>query len=264
MKTEVLISCMHEKDFSIIERSNLQNKNALVVNQCETSETQILTNDSNTQRMINTAERGLSRSRNMAIENASGNICVISDNDEFFFDEFDTIVEKTYNEISDADIIIFKIQNINKKLGDKRRRLKKLDLLRVQSQQITFKRETILNKVKFDILLGAGTGNGGGEENKFLIDCYKKGLKIYFEPVEIAKLIPGMPSTWFNGNDYKLFYNWGKTIRYILGFPMAVLYASYILFAKRRMYKADIGFAEEAKALFTGICNNDLRKKNGK
>ena len=51
-------------------------------------------------------------------------------------------------------------------------------MLRVCSCQITFKRASIIdNKLIFDVKLGAGTGNGAGEENKFLLDCYDKGLK---------------------------------------------------------------------------------------
>ena len=65
MSVELLISCMHQKDFSVAEQMNIQSR-ALMINQCDTEgmdETEI---NGYPVRMISTAERGLSRSRNMA------------------------------------------------------------------------------------------------------------------------------------------------------------------------------------------------------
>lgn len=57
--------------------------------------------------------------------------------------------------------------------------------------------------VFFDEHLGAGTGNGGEEELKFLLDCQNAGLKIYYVPTEIAS-VAQTESTWFHGFDEKL------------------------------------------------------------
>ena len=46
----------------------------------------------------------------------------------------------------------------------------------------------IKSKLHFDVLLGSGTGNGAGEENKFLIDAYNAGLSIFYYPLEISSL----------------------------------------------------------------------------
>lgn len=65
--------------------------------------------------MIYSNERGLSRSRNLAIMNADCDISVISDDDEIFIDGFEKTIVEAYNKLPDADIIIFKIHNLNKK-----------------------------------------------------------------------------------------------------------------------------------------------------
>ena len=111
-----------------------------------------------------------------------------------------------------------------------------------------------------DELLGAGTGNGAEEELKFLTDCERAGLKIYYAPVEIASVAQAQ-STWFGGFTETFFENRGATTRYILGFPLAVLYAVYYVLTKRMLYKKDISPAGALKATFRGIMKNKITKQ---
>ena len=74
MNLQVLLSCMHKKEFSIIEKSNLTMVNTLIINQCD--ENRIIDLD-NKHRVINTSTRGLSVSRNLAIQNASEDLCLM-------------------------------------------------------------------------------------------------------------------------------------------------------------------------------------------
>lgn len=247
-KFEVLLSTMHEKDFTIIEKSNLKNVNVLVVNQCESEKVE----NREKYRMIYTETRGLSVSRNMAIHNADADICLIADNDERFVERIEEIIVGAYEKIKDADLIIFKMKNFPTKLGERTRRLKKLDLLRVPSFQISFKLRAIKDRIAFDCNLGAGTGNGAGEETKFLLDCYKKKLKIYYVPVEIASLLQN-ESTWFFGYNERFFFDRGKTTRYIFGCSFAVAYALYYLLAKYSVYKAEISFQTALRSMLRGL-----------
>ena len=74
MTLTLLIACIHEKDTSIIERSNVQT-DVVVVNQCDhdsVEEFDFVNKKGRTclAKFICTTERGLSRSRNMALFNA--------------------------------------------------------------------------------------------------------------------------------------------------------------------------------------------------
>lgn len=255
---EILLSCMYEKDYSIIAVSNIKT-NAVIINQCsKNSTTQISAANLSSIKWINTTERGLSKSRNMAISNACADICLIADNDEKFDDDCGQKILKAYEDLPDADIIIFDLHNKPTKLKPKIYQLKRLETLRVCSWQITFKRQAILNnRVFFDIKLGAGTGNGAGEENKFLIDCYDKGLKIYHVPLNIA-LMKDNESTWFSGFDEEFFYKRGMTTRYMLGFWLSCVYGIYYLIFKYDLYKDQVGIFKALKNLFYGILENQL------
>ena len=257
MTLEVLLSCMHQRDDKIINRSNLSAVKTLVVNQCDIAADEMVQVDE-LHRMYHTKTRGLSVSRNLAIQMAEADICLLSDDDEIFVDAMEERIYRAYEVFPDADLIIFQLSNRYKKLGDRPRRLRKYELLRVASWQISFRLSSIRDQISFDQLLGAGTGNGGGEENKFLLDCWRAGKKIYFVPEIIAEGMNDMKSTWFFGWDKRFFYNQGKTTRYILGLPISLAYAAYYLFAKRRLYRDEISVWEATKSLVSGILHNDL------
>lgn len=250
-----LLSCMYEKDTSIIERSNIRFP-AVIVNQSDTDEKKMLENNII---WINSTERGLSNSRNMAINNNDADICLIADNDEIFDDDCEEKILKAYDELPDADIIAFRLYGKPTKLKNKIYKLSRWELFRVCSCQITFNRRAIIKSgVKFDNKLGAGTGNGAGEENKFLLDCFAKNIKIYHYPVEIAGFIEN-ESTWFTGFDEDFFYKQGMVIRYTLGLLGSVVYASYYLIAKYNTYKSTISFRTAFVEFFKGVFENKLK-----
>jgi hypothetical protein len=120
--------------------------------------------------------------------------------------------------------------------------------------------------VRFDELLGAGTGNGAEEELKFLTDCRRGGLKIFYVPEEIAS-VGQTSSTWFNGFDRAFFINRGATTRYILGLPVALLYGVYYVVKKRPYYRDQLTPMQAMKALLRGVKENKIKKqkerKNG-
>lgn len=258
-KFTILLSCMYEKDKEIMKRSNIQS-NCVIINQCDEDEKEQIELDNNKACLwINSKERGLSKSRNMAIQNSKADICLIADNDEIFDDDVEEKILKAYKELPRADIIVFNLHNKQTKLKNKIYKLKRLECLRVCSLQITFRRKSIAyNNLKFDIKLGAGTGNGAGEENKFLLDAYDKGLKIYHYPINIARMVDN-ESTWFNGYDEEYFYKHGMTIRYILGFWLSCLYALYFLVFKYDLYKRGISIFGAAKSMLYGIFKNRLK-----
>ena len=261
-KFAILLSCMYEKNNEILIRSNIKS-DSVIINQCdENSKEEISIDKNKTCLWINSTERGLSKSRNMAIKNSEADICLIADNDEVFDGDIEEKILKAYEEIPQADIIVFNLHNKFTKLKNKIYKIKRLECLRVCSLQITFKRKSIVNNnIKFDVNLGAGTGNGAGEENKFLFNAYDKGLQIYHYPINIATMIEN-ESTWFKGYDEEYFYKHGMTTRYILGFWLSCAYAFYFLIFKYDLFKNNITFFKAGNNIFSGILDNKLGNKD--
>ena len=139
-------------------------------------------------------------------------------------------------------------------------RIRWLKSLKLSSVQLAFRRKSVIEGMCFfDSHMGAGSGNGCGEENKFLWDCLKKGLTIYYVPRTIAGLLT-KDSTWFSVYDKNFFYQRGAATRYMMGITLAFLYGIYYLIVKHSIYKKDISLICAANALFKGICINPIRK----
>lgn len=259
MKLEVLISCMGNHD-TVIENTNLKS-DAVVIDQCDVNQEIEKIMDDHTIRIFKTTERGLSNSRNMALEKALGEVCLIADDDECLDDEYVETICNAYEEIKDADIIAFRISNQPNYLKQEVQQLNKWTAMRISSWQITFKKESIIQSgVRFDPLLGAGSGNGAGEEVKFLRDCIQKGLKAYYVPKEIGE-VAQTDSTWFEGFDEKFFYQRGTTTRYMLGLPVSLLYTFHYAIRKKKMYQNTISMKDAIKYTLRGIFANDITKQ---
>lgn len=275
MNLEVLISCMNQQDMRIAEQTGIQS-DTLIINQCpqleysddaslDKSALEVQNSSRGNIRMLRTNTRGLSKSRNLAIRHAVGDVCLLCDDDEQLDSFYEKIILNAYEALPEADIICFRIANQPSRLKQKEQRLTKWTAMRIASWQITFRREAIINSgIRFDENMGAGTGNGGGEEVKFLRDCIKAGLKAYYVPKSIGT-VAQMESTWFKGFDRDFFYKRGVTNRYMLGLPMAILYAIYYSYVKRNLYKAYVTPWQSFKYTLDGILANDISKqKKGK
>ncbi len=271
MNLEVLISCMNQQDMKIAEQTGIQT-DVLIINQCPKVEhSDDASSDKNTLevqnssrgniRMLRTNTRGLSKSRNLAIQHAVGDVCLLCDDDEQLDSSYEKIILNAYEALPDADIICFRISNQPSRLTQKTQRLTKWTAMRIASWQITFRRESILKSgIRFDEDMGAGTGNGGGEEVKFLRDCIKAGLKAYYVPKSIGK-VAQTESTWFKGFDRDFFYKRGITNRYMLGLPLSVLYAAYYTLVKKGLYKDYVTPWQSFKYTLNGIIANDISRK---
>lgn len=251
---------MYQKDASIIERSNIQS-DVVVVNQCDKNSVEEFDFENKKgekchAKFICTTERGLSKSRNMAIRNAWGNICQICDDDEWIEDDAVEKITRAFEENPDAILIAFalKREDIDKSYPEGKRSLGFKQILKTSSLQVTFSRNLMGNdQVWFDEKMGSGTGNGGGEENKFMLDCKRKGLKLMYYPDVIATIKPS-PSQWFKGYNEEFMENQGWASRRIMGNFIGFFYCIHYAFAHRHLYDENMTVYKAFKFLIKGYC----------
>lgn len=265
LSLQMLVSCMYQEDMSIVEKLGITGS-AVVINQCDTAAIDSIKTPFGSAAMYSVTERGLTKSRNMAIEKATADICMLSDDDERFCENYRQKICRAYNMLPQADVIIFKVTDEGGNVADKPQtfpdkvmRLKFPQTMHVASWQISFRRKSLIESgVRFDELLGAGSGNGAQEELKFLLDCERAGLKIYYVPFEIAR-VQRTDSTWFGGFDESFFEQRGATTRYILGFWLSSLYAVYYVLKKHDKFEISAGKA--LAATFKGIFENKIKRQ---
>jgi len=264
MNLSVLISCMHQKDAAIIERSNIQT-DVVIVNQCNEDKIEDWTfvNKYGREchaRMIYTTERGLSKSRNLAIENANSDICLICDDDEIFVDNYGEIILKAFEENKDAGVITFKFNittetYVNKTFWKEPRDIGYLSALKISSQQIAFRRKDVVgNGVRFDMQIGSGASKAGGEEKIFLHNCLEKSLKIRYIPECIADVSYG-DSQWAHyiySKEY--FIDFGYYVRRLHGRKLfAIPLCFYFAIKKLSHYNDKFSLMTCLTLLYKGI-----------
>ncbi len=255
MGLEVLVSCMYQDDCGIVQRSGITS-DVLIINQCNKDEyVQFVGRNGQNIRMISTSERGLSKSRNLALKNAKGDICLFCDDDEQLTPTYSKVIETAFSDNPHADLIAFWVDIPSKRGKEikKVKRLNYLDVLKTSSVQIAFRRESILkNEIFFDELMGSGTGNGGGEEVKFLINCLQKKLRILYLPQLIGS-VSQTESRWFHGFTPQFMRNQGWSSRRILGEFWGYLYILLFLFRKYNLYKNDCSFIRAFREIHIGF-----------
>ena len=112
MKLEVLLSCMNQDDLTMVELQKIKS-NVLIINQTNKNSYLEELSDDQTIRMISTNSIGLSKSRNLALAHATGDIGILCDDDVIYYNDYEKIILNAFSEIEDADIIIFNIDPIN-------------------------------------------------------------------------------------------------------------------------------------------------------
>lgn len=257
MTIDILISCMHQNDWSVIERSQLCG-GAVIVNQCDTNGEEERVVNGRSVRMYSTTQRGLSRSRNMAIELSMADLCLLSDDDEIYADGYEDKLLKAFTDYPEADVLLFQVKNhLGKTFSATPFTVGYLRALKFASWQIAFRRKSIVDAgIKFDTEMGSGTGHGSNEETKFLYDCLRKGLRLQYVPIEIAQLIPDNGSQWFKGFDATYFLNRGWSTARYMGIFFGTLYVSYFALRKYPIYGKDCSMWKAWTSMLKGIyCN---------
>ena len=115
LKLEFLMSVMRGEDFSIAEKTRIKG-DVLIINQCDEDGYEEKQTENGLWRMISVNARGLSKSRNMALDNARGDIVLICDDDEELAEDYKEIILNAYKELPDAAAIVFNINRINYKM----------------------------------------------------------------------------------------------------------------------------------------------------
>lgn len=252
MTLQLLISTMHQKDHSLLERMQVSS-DAVVINQCDRESTEVFSYSGHSILWINTTQRGLSKSRNMAVRNATADICMIADDDmEYRSDYVDTVCA-AFSRL-DADIIGFQVRGIEgvfKIYSPKEQRISYLKSMRMASVEIAFRRIAFMEKdVLFDELIGAGTDFLMGEENAMLFRCLQNGMRLYYVPQEIADLHIGN-STWFTEWDESFFMAKGAAFA-AMKTPFTFLLILQWAIRKRNLYRDSMPMLKAIKLMAAG------------
>lgn len=228
MSIEILISTMNRTSLSFLNTifpyHNLEDLNILVVNQ--TQKGSELFSDKNNIRVLNSFDKGLSKSRNFAIKNAIGDICIIADDDIEYLSDFKETILESFLYFKDASVILFKIKTFCDKAyklyPSKSTKLRKIkDIANSSSVEIAFKRKDIIQTDSwFNVLFGLGSVFKSSEEYLFLKGLLLKDMNIYFQNKYVVKHALTRSTSNIGTDDFikaksAIFYDDYKTLSYL-------------------------------------------------
>lgn len=243
MKIEVLVAAMNQNIVELIKKMNLST-DAIIINQCDKfsyEEVQGKINDKNFLiKAYSLKERGVGLSRNSAFMRADRDICLFSDEDIRYVDDYETLIIKEFEQNPHADMIMFEVEREEERVTchiTERKRVRQYNCGRYGAVNIAVKRNKLLEKkITFSLLFGGGAKYSAGEDSLFIKECLDKGLKIYTAPIPIGREEES-PSSWFQGYHKKFFIDRGVLYHYLYGKMATLLAIRFLLSHKNKMCK---------------------------
>lgn len=215
MKIQVLVAAMNQNDYSLIKKMNIKT-DAIIGNQCDHNSIEAFEVDGKHIIYLNFKEKGVGLNRNNALMRADADVCLFADDDMVYENNYVEIVERAFNELPNADVIIFNLKEKvpTRKIITRKSKVGYLNYLRYGTARVAVRLKSIQrNGIYFNQCFGGGTEHCHGEDNLFLNACLKHGLKIIALPHYIASLTEERASSWNSGYDEKYIKDQGVLYR---------------------------------------------------
>ena len=211
MKLETLVSTVKQDVAGLASKMNLQS-DAVIINQCEENAYLEYEYAGNRIRAYSFAEKGVGLSRNNALLRAKAEVVLFSDEDIVYHEDYAKKILQAFEENPGADMLLFNMEVEADRATyhiAKKHRVHFYNSGRYPTYSFAVRREKLHKaNITFSLLFGGGAKYSNGEDSLFLMECLKKGMKVYALPIEIGKEIP-RPSTWFHGYTEKFFFDRG-------------------------------------------------------
>ena len=246
---------MHQKDFSKINEMKI-NSDVIFANQTNETSFEEKKFDGFTAKIISTETRGVGINRNFGLQYSDGDILLIADDDMVYAQNYTDIIKKAFNELPDADAIIFNIETIGTDMGrrinNKASRVRIHNCLNYGAARIAVKRSSLIrDRIFFSTCFGGGTIYSAGEDSLFICDMLRKGFRIYTYPATIAS-VDQTSSTWFSGYNKKYIYDKGVFFGAAFGKTAPVMCLQYLLRHQRVCKEAKLTAAQAFRLMLKG------------
>lgn len=211
MRIQVLVAAMNQKDHGLLEKLNIRS-DVIVGNQCDYDSVEHFEYNGKKVTYLNFNEKGVGLNRNNTLMRADGDICLFSDDDMIYMDDYVEKVENAFQRYPDADVIIFNLleERPTRYVIKKPTRVGYFNFFRYGTARVAVKLKGIReNGIYFNQCFGGGTEHCHGEDTLFLATCLKKRLKIYAIPEVIALLTEERKSSWNVGYGEKYLIDQG-------------------------------------------------------
>lgn len=191
--------------------------------------------------------KGLSKNRNNTMEHATADICLLADDDVMYKPEYIDHIFQTFEQQPDLDVACFRAETFQ---GDFLKSYPSTSFTYSDrpygyypsSVEIAYRRSRMIPKLKFDERFGLGSSClGCGEEEVWLHQVFKAGLRICYIPLTVVKTEKATTGS-------RLFQD--TALQRAKG---AVLYSIYGASACLRTFKFALTCSRQGKASFFSL-----------
>lgn len=261
MRLQVLVSTMFQTDHSLLDRMNIQS-DAIVINQCDRNEIEIFEYKGHCIKWYSLAERGVGLSRNTALQRADADVLLFADDDVTYYDGYADIVVDFFKKNKDISLATFNLQSQNSErpeyIDTKTHKIHLYNCLKYGACRIAVRREsTFASNITYSLMFGGGAKHQAGEDNLFITDCLKYGLRAKASS-DILGTVKQEQSTWFSGYNEKYYIDRGALFRAM--YKRAALPMLLFFEIKNIRRKNKFRFFDRLKFALRGIKNFDKSK----
>lgn len=265
MKVQVLVSAMNQDPKALVGKMNLSS-DAVIINQCDREDKVQFTFRDREIVCYSFPERGVGKSRNSALKRADRDICLFSDEDIVYTDDYEEKIIQEFEHNPKADMLVFNIEVEESRRtysNTERKRVHLYNCGRYGAVSFAFRTEKLRESgVQFSLLFGGGAKYSNGEDSLFIKEFISKGYHVFTAPVTIGREEAG-DSTWFHGYTEKFFFDRGVLYLYLYGI-LAPLMALRFLVAHRAKMCRDISIGKAYAIMRKGIVQGKKEKTTEK
>lgn len=254
MQLEMLVSSVNHNPGELLEKMKPE-CNVVLVNQCERDEDQVMEWDKHQVKVFHCNERGVGKSRNMAISKATGDILLFSDEDIRYRKGYAEDVLKEFQNHPKAELLLFNVEVCPERRtywNEGFSRVKWFNCGRYPAYSIAIKKDVLNGSgVKYSELFGGGAKYSNGEDSLFLKQCADAGIRMYATNVVIGEE-EARESTWFKGYTEKFFFDRGVLFAFLYG-KNAWIWALRFVLTKKEMFQGEIKRKQAHRLIREGI-----------
>ena len=265
MKLQVLVAALNQDVKKLPEKMNLKS-DAIIVNQTDhfayeeiekeiRAESSQVKNKTYKIKCFSFNERGVGLSRNTALLRADGDICLFSDEDIVYEEDYEKKILDAFEKYPQADMLLFNIKVAASRATYHIERFHRVHVWNSgKFPLVSFAAKTKKlhqKNITFSLLFGGGAPYSNGEDSLFLMECLQKGLKVFAVPENLGSETE-RESTWFSGYHEKFFIDKGVLFHYLYG-KLAIVMAIRFVFVHGHRICQKISRIEAIRLMNQGI-----------
>ncbi len=255
LSLQVHVVTMNRDDHLFLQKMNIQS-DALIGNQCDCNKVENFDFSGHRMIMYSWNERGVGLNRNNLLLRSEADIVLFADDDVVYEDGYADIVLKAFEEHPEADMITFNViplpRSIDPKLNTKWKRIHKYNCLKYGAPRMAVRLSRLREKnVYFSLLFGGGAKYSSGEDSLFIMDCIKRGLKVYAYPADIGT-VTFETSSWFTGFHDKYFKDKGIFF-YHLSSKLSKLLCLQYCVRHQKLFQSFCSWKQAYRLMISGI-----------